>query len=658
MLLSGLARSVYAATLVAPLLLGPAAQAASPGRDWPVHSADAAGTRFSPLAQITPANVGQLEVAWTYRSGEMTRRAARFAISKDQDTPITVAGNLIVCTPFNRVVALNPSTGRQRWVYDPQTDMGLQAPATYACRGVAAWHDPEAPPGTQCQDRLLMNTNDLRLIAIDARTGVPCASFGTNGIVQAPASRQQAFPGEIRYISAPTVINGVVVIGSAIFDNHRVETPSGKIQAFDVRDGRRLWEFDPVPRTAAEAARRGWEPHSAEITGSANVWGHMAADEARDLLFVPTSSASPDYYGGTRPGNNDYANSLVALRGRTGEIVWHYQLVHHDLWNYDLSAQPLLTDLTVNGRTVAAVVQNTKQGLVFVFDRETGVPLFPIEERPVPAGDVPGEWYSPTQPYPSTFPPLVPQRFSSAESWGFTFWDRNRCRELTENFITGAIYTPPSLKGTVTVPWSGGGANWGGAALEPKRRVMVINTSRIAEVVKIVPIAEVEKPRTGAGQANVLDLMKPTRIEGTPYAIRKSFLLSPWGAPCTPPPWGGLTAVDLERARILWEVPLGSIEDQLPVPLPIHLGTPNIGGPIVTGGGLVFIAAAMDRRLRAFDLTSGEEVWSDKLPADAQATPLTYEADGRQYVVIVAGGHAQLHNHRGDYIVAYALPRH
>ena len=347
------------------------------------------------------------------------------------------------------------------------------------------------------------------------------------------------------------------------------------------------------------------------------------------------------------------------MKGKTGEVVWHYQIVHHDLWNYDVATQPLLTELTLHGKSVPAVVQNTKQGLVFVFHRETGVPLFPIEERPVPTGDVPGEWYSPTQPYPVVFPPLVPQRFSPDRSWGFTFWDRYRCRKLAERFRTGDIYTPPSVQGTVTVPWSGGGANWGGAALEPTRNIMVINTSRVAEVVKVVPIDDVEKPPSNAAGSPVstLDLTKPTRMEGTAYAVRKSFLLSPWGAPCTSPPWGGLTAVDLENARILWDVPLGSIEDQLPVPLPLRLGTPNVGGPIVTGGGLVFVAAAMDRRLRAFDLMTGEELWSDKLPADAQATPMTYEAGGRQYIVIAAGGHAQLHNHRGDYLIGYALPR-
>lgn len=646
-----------AAVLGAGMLAGWSVCAAPPGHDWPVYGADAAGTRFSPLAQINRDNVRQLEIAWTYRSGEVARRGAAFGISKEQNVPITVAGNLILCTPFNRVVALHPETGVERWVYDPRVDMTLEPPATYACRGVAAWSDPRVVTGTPCRDRLLINTNDLRLIAIDARTGVPCADFGHNGTVIASASRKQAFRGEIRYISPPTIINDAVVIGSAILDNHRVDTPSGRVQAFDVRSGRRLWEFDPIRRASSQGARAGEGEGRAVVTSSANAWGAMAADEARDLLFVPTSSPSPDYYGGTRPGPNDYANSLVALRGRTGEVVWHYQIVHHDLWDYDVGSQPLLTELTLHGKSVPAVVQNTKQGLVFVFHRETGVPLFPVEERRVPAGHVPGEWYSPTQPYPTAFPPLVPQRFSPDHSWGFTFWDRHRCRKQVEGFKTGDIYTPPSLEGTVVVPWSGGGANWGGAALEPTRKIMVINTSRIAEVVKIVPIAEVGKPPSGAvgGAASPLDLTKPTRMEGTPYAVRKSFLLSPWGAPCTPPPWGGLTAVDLEHARILWDVPLGSIEDQMPVPLPLRLGTPNMGGPIVTGGGLVFIAAALDRRLRAFDLVTGKEIWSAKLPADAQATPMTYEAGGRQFVVIAAGGHAQMHNHRGDFVIAYAL---
>lgn len=655
---AGVCRCVPALRLIATgilVLVAGVTAADAPGRGWPVYGADAAGTRYSPLAQISRDNVRQLEVAWTYRSGEMSRRGSKFAISKEQNTPITAAGHLIVCTPFNRIVALDPATGAERWAYDPEVDMTLEPPATYACRGVAVWHDRQAPRGVPCRDRLLINTNDLRLIAIDARTGIPCADFGTRGTVSAPSRHRQAFRGEIRYLSPPTVINDVVVIGSAILDNHRIDTPSGRIQAFDIRTGSKLWEFEPILRKPPSPALQIGGADPAVRASSGNAWGTMAADEVRDLLFIPTSSPSPDYYGGMRPGPNRYANSLVVLRGRTGEIIWHYQIVHHDLWDYDVGSQPLLADLVLDGRKVPAVIQNTKQGLVFVFHRETGEPLFPIEERPVPAGDVPGEWYSPTQPIPAVFPALVPQRFSPGESWGFTFWDRYRCRRLAESFDTGGIYTPPSLKGTVTVPWSGGGANWGGAALEPTRNIMVVNTNRIAEVVKIVPITAIDRPAANGGGA--LDVMKPTRMEGTPYAVRKSFLLSPLGAPCTRPPWGGLTAVDVVNARILWDVPLGSLEDQLPVPLPLRLGTPGMGGPIVTGGGLVFIAAAMDSRFRAFDLATGRELWSDKLPADAQATPMTYEADGRQYVVIAAGGHGQLHNRRGDYVIAYALPQ-
>ncbi len=647
--------------LILPLPSAAGAEQLAPGgvrTGWPVHGGDSAGTRYSRLMQISPVNVADLKVAWTYRTGEMARRGKKFPLSKDQDTPITVAGNLIVCTPFNRLIALDPATGAERWVYDPQVDMDFESPATYACRGVAAWRDDAVPVGSACHDRLFMNTNDLRLIAIDARTGETCTAFGDNGVISALASREQVFRGEIRYISPPTLINGVVVIGSAILDNYRVGTPSGKVQAFDARSGRKLWEFDPIPHRADDPARATWGGGD-EVTGSANVWASMAADEARDLVFLPTSSPAPDYYGGLRPGNNDYADSLVALRGATGEVVWHYQIVHHDIWDYDIGSQPLLTDLTLDGKTVPAVVQNTKQGLVFVFNRETGEPLFPIEERSVPAGDVPGEWYSPTQPIPAVFPPLVPQEFSPEDAWGFTFWDRNKCRDQAENLLTGKIYTPPHLgQGTVKVPWSGGGANWGGAALDPGTKTMVINTNRIAEVIELVPITNVRKPEVDKVNGNEPELHAPTRMEGTPYGVRISFFLSPLGAPCTPPPWGGLTAVDLENAKILWDVPLGSIQDQIPVPMPfqIRLGTPNLGGPIVTGGGLVFIAATVDRRLRAFDLATGKELWSDKLPADAQATPITYEVDGRQYVVIVAGGHGQLHNHRGDFVIAYALP--
>jgi quinoprotein glucose dehydrogenase len=379
-------------------------------------------------------------------------------------------------------------------------------------------------------------------------------------------------------------------------------------------------------------------------------------------VFLPTSTPAPDSWGGLRPGDNRYANSIVALRGATGEVVWHFQVVHHAIWDYDVAAQPLLVDLPRDGNTVPALVQNTKQGLVFVFNRETGEPLFPIEERPVPRGDLPGEWYSPTQPFPVKPPPLVPHGSSPDDAWGFTWWDRRACRRMIEELRHGPIYTPPSEQGTIVSPWPGGGVNWGGAAYEPARHWMIVNTNRLMKVVQLTPAGAPDGLRpasSAAATANShahVEYDPPVRLIGTPYRYEEGLLLSPLGAPCNKPPWGALTAVDLVKGEIAWQVPLGSIEQFLPVPIPWRLGTPNIGGPIVTAGGLVFIGATMDGKLRAFAVADGRELWHADLPAPAMTSPITYEAAGRQFVVIVAGGSHELPGPRSDRTVAYALP--
>jgi quinoprotein glucose dehydrogenase len=637
-----------AVTLAALSVAGAAAS------DWPELGRDKAGTRYSPLGRITPANVADLEIAWTWATGEMTRRGPAADKATEQGIPILAAGNLMVCTAFNRIVALDPASGAERWAFDPGIDTALGDKGGFKCRGVAQWRDDEVPASAPCHERLLFGTNDLRLFAIDARTGRRCPGFGDNGEVAVPTARPLAFKGEVSHHSVPAIVNGVVVLGSSIADDYRADTPSGRVQAFDARSGARLWAFDPVPRDPDDPAAPTWEDGAAQRAGSANVWGHMAVDEARDLVFLPTSTPAPDAYGGLRPGANAYANSIVALRGATGEVVWHFQIVHHSVWDYDLAAQPLLVDLPRDGGSVPALVQNTKQGLVFVFHRETGAPLFPVEERPVPAGDVPGEWYAPTQPFPLRPPPLVPHGATPEDAWGFTFWDERVCRRYIEGLRHGPIYTPPSLEGTVVSPWTAGGVNWGGAAWDPQRRWMIVNTSRIMKVMKLTP-ADAPAPRA-ADDPDGFELDPAHRLAGTPYDYQEGLLLSPLGAPCNPPPWGALTAVDLVAGEIVWEVPLGSIEAFLPVPIPWRLGTPNIGAPIVTAGGLVFIGATMDARLRAFDLTTGEELWSAKLPASAMTSPITYEAGGRQYVAIMAGGSAEMPGPRAETVFAFALP--
>lgn len=633
-------------------MLATAGTGSAVASDWPEHGRDKAGTRYSPLAQIDVRNVAGLEVAWRYSSGEMRRRGAAYGRSAEQGIPIIAAGHLILCTPFHRIIALDPARGTEQWVFDPGVDTAGDSKRSFKCRGVAHWRDPIASPGSACRDRVIFATSDLRLFALDAATGRACAGFGAQGEVKLTPDRPTAFEGEITHFAAPAIVNGIVVLGSHIVDDLRASAPSGRVQAFDARSGARQWEFDPVPRDPAAPAARSWHGGSAAGAGAANVWGHMAADEARDLVFLPTSTPAPDSYGGLRPGNNEYANSIVALRASTGRVVWHFQLVHHALWDYDVASQPLLLDLPREGRLVPVVVQNTKQGLVFVFDRESGQPFFPIEERPVPRGDVAGEWYSPTQPFPVKPPPLVPLGASPQTAWGFLWWDERACRKQMAGLRHGPIYTPPSLQGTIVSPWSGGGVNWGGAALEPSRRWMIVNTSRLMKVVRLIPESALASAARPAGVA----LERPRRLQGTDYYYQEALLLSPLGAPCNPPPWGALTAVDLAKGEIVWEVPLGSIEDFLPVPIAWRLGTPNIGGPIVTGGGLVFIGASIDRKLRAFDVATGKELWHAKLPASAVTTPVTYFAAGRQYVAIVAGGSYELPGPRSDELVAFALP--
>jgi quinoprotein glucose dehydrogenase len=636
---NGLASFVGAGLLAS---CGPApvkAPPPAPDVDWPYYGADAGGQRFSPAAQITPANVTGLKAAWSYSTGDAAPGGTRdYAF---ENTPILAGGRLYVCSPFNEVAALDPATGRQLWRFDPKVDRGVEYPNSYSCRGVAYWADPAAPAGAPCAARIFMNSVDRRLFALDAASGALCPGFGAGGVVDTAAGIQLHRNGEMQITSPPVVARGVVVVGSSIDDNQRVHEVTGAVRAYDAVTGKPKWTFDPLA---------GANP---PITaGAANVWAPMSVDEQRGLVFLPTTSPSPDIWGGLRPGDDGNADSVVAVKAETGAVAWAFKTVHHDVWDYDNPAQPTLAMVAYRGAARPAVLQPTKQGLLFTLDRETGKPIIPVVERPVPQGAAPGETLSPTQPFPVAPAPLAPSRIAPKDAFGIFPWEKAACAKMIAGARAEGLYTPPSLQGTILYPFTGGGVNWGGLAFDPAHDVVYVNTSSAMHLVRLIPRDKVAATR----QAELKLEVGPD--EGAPFGMSRQVMLSPLGLPCNPPPWGLLHAIDMRDGHQLWAVPLGTTQDLAPgSQFLLHdTGAPNFGGPIVTGSGLVFIGAALDNYLRAFDAANGKELWKGRLPAGGQATPMTYVWKGRQYVVIAAGGHAKSGTKRGDQLVAFALP--
>jgi quinoprotein glucose dehydrogenase len=626
------------------------AQAAQAG-DWRHYGGDPGGQRFSAAAQITPGNVRNLIKVWEFRTGDLATRGP-YAIKrmKFQATPVLHGESLFTCSPFNEIIALDPGTGAVKWRFDPKIQIEKFGPANkFNCRGVAVWDDLQAAQGTACRTRVYTGTNDGRIVSVDGQTGKPCGDFGQNGQVKIDPGMPLDWPGEFQITSAPLIVNDLVIVGSAIGDNGRVAAPHGTVRAYDARSGAMKWTWDPVPRTAEAAAAQGWTD-GWQTAGHANVWAPMSADAARGLIFLPTSSPSPDFFGGLRPGDNRHANSVVALKADTGAVAWAYQIVHHDVWDYDTPAQPTLTTLTLDSGPRDVVIQGTKQGFVFVLDRDTGHPVFPVEERPVPQGGAPGETLSPTQPYPKHVPALVPQHLKPDMAWGLTPWDRGACEAAIKAARSDGLYTPPTEQGTILYPFTGGGVNWGGVSFDPQRQILFANTSRMAHLITLFPAAKFDE----------LDARYPNREvspqKGAPFGMIRDTMLSPLGLPCNPPPWGTIAALDLKAGKILWESKLGTTEELAPLGIAVPLGTPSLGGPVSTGGGVVFIGAAMDKYLRAFDSATGNELWAGRLPATAQATPMVYEWQGRQFVVVGAGGYPDLDMPPGDSFVAFALP--
>lgn len=623
------------------------------GTGWPTYGGDAGGQRYSTLRQITPANVDQLEVAWTYHTGETPDARPEAGKLAFQATPILDGDTLYFCSPLSRAFAVDAETGEERWVFDAKPR--IEGDMTKTCRGVALWRAEASNSGSPepaCRSRIFMGTIDAALVALDAGTGRACADFGRAGRVDLRVGLGDVAPGEMYMTSPPTVVGDVVVTGAMVRDNVRSDAPGGVIRAFDVRSGALRWAFDPVPpgTPPLESADAETRYHR----GTPNAWSILSVDIERGLVFVPFGNASPDFFGGQRKGFDYYASSVVALEASSGRPVWRYQTVHHDLWDYDVASQPSLLEVVKDGRSIPAVAQPTKMGHVFLLDRESGLPIYPVEERAVPQTDVPGETSSPTQPFP-TFPaPLHPHHLEAEQAFGFTPYDRGACRAKIESLRNEGIFTPPSLGGSIQYPGVAGGANWGSLAHDPERGLLVLNHNSVAQIQTLIP-------RDGTAEARRAQRHMGTSPQaGTPYLINQEVLVSPFGVPCVPTPWGSLMAVSLETGEKVWEIPFGTTRDMLPFfPIGLDFGLPSMGGPIVTASGLVFIGASMDRYLRAFDVETGELLWRGRLPAGGQATPMTYRTkrSGRQFVVIAAGGHGTLGTEPGDSVVAYSLPK-
>lgn len=634
---------------------GPSVDNSGPVAEWREYGGDKGGLKFSPLTQITPANVDSLTPAWEYRHGDVSEGSATETKTSFLATPVVADGSMFFCTAFSRVIALDPETGEERWTFDPELrTRSSEGPYPLSCRGVAYWGGAANAESGTCQRRVYVGTRDSELIALDAASGEPCADFGKGGRVSLRERIGEAPPWEYYPTSPPLVVRDVVVVGALVADQLRLDAPSGVVRAFDLETGALRWAWDPVPPTwREESSARISSGDELFQPGTPNVWAPMSGDEDRGLVFVPTGNPSPDSYGGLREGNDYYGSSTVALDAVTGEVRWHYQFVHNDLWDYDTPAQPALFQIAAVGAGRPAVAQATKMGHLFLLDRETGEPLYPVEERPVPqAGAVPGEKLSPTQPFPTHPPPLHASRLGVEDAWGFTPIDKAFCRDLIGGFRSEGIFTPPSLEGSIQYPGSAGGANWGGVSIDPDRGLLFVNQNHLPMAQQLIPRAEFEKLDPQA--AVYPDELYP--MAGTPYGLKRISLLSNFGAPCVSPPWGSLTAVDLVAGKVVWSVPLGTTRDQAPFPLWLKLGTPNAGGSLATASGLVFIGATTDKFFRAFSASTGEEVWRARLPYTANATPITYRLSeaARQFVVVAAGGHGW--SESGDALIAYALP--
>lgn len=652
--------------------------ASAPGaEEWTAYGGSNLGQRFAQASQITRDNVGQLEPAWTFRTGDMAPNERVFFAF--QNTPLKIGDSLYVCSSSGQVFALHPATGTQQWHFDPAVPLEAMGPLfSVACRAVAYHETPPAAAGQgmatdtapppECPRRILLATVDSRLIALDAATGQTCPSFGMAGTVDLGEGMGNQAPGLSSNTSGPVVVGNRVIVGQQVSDNQRRDAPSGVVRAYDVQTGALVWAWDATRTDRPQQALAAGEIWP---RGTPNVWTVISADESLGLVYLPTGNSANDHYGADRNAEEDrYTSAVVAVDAATGQARWHYRTVDHDLWDYDLGAQPTLMDMEIDGRMRRVLLQGTKTGSIFVLDAATGEPLRPVEQRSAPQGATPGDRTAPTQPQSVALPNFAgapqppgaePERLTEAHLFGMTPIDALMCRIRFRQMRYEGIYTPPTEEpgGMLLFPGTIGGLNWGGLAVNPDLQILVTNHSRLPNVVTLIPRAQVTDQPVGSGGQRVDQDVAPQA--GSPYGVTRPIWLSMLDVPCIAPPWGYLAATDLRTGQLLWSQPLGTGYDSGPLGIPtrlkITMGTTNIGGAVNTASGLTFIAAAQDDFLRAFDTRNGELLWEARLPAGGQASPMTYMHDGRQYVAIAAGGHARLKTTLGDSVVVYALPR-
>jgi quinoprotein glucose dehydrogenase len=617
-----------------------------PAGEWHFYGRTPFGQRYSPLDQITPDNVAKLQPAWTYRTGDV-KGPDDVGETTYQVTPLKVGDTLFICTPHNFAIAIDAASGKEKWRYDPKIKLDSNR-QHQTCRGVSYYADAKIAAGQPCAQRVYLPTSDARLIALDAANGQVCPSFAQGGTLNLMANMPYPKSGYYYSTSAPLILAGKIIVGGAVNDNYSTEEPSGVIRAFDVDSGALLWNWDsgnPDVTTPLPAGQT-------YTHNSPNMWSTASADEKLGLLYVPLGNQTPDQLGMGRTANVEkFSSSITALDLNTGQLRWVRQTVHHDLWDMDVPAQPSLVDITTANGVVPALVGPTKQGDLYVLDRRTGEPIIPVKEVPAPGGAIEGDQASATQ--PASDLSFNPKPLTGADMWGITMFDQLACRIELKRLRYEGRYTPPSLQGSLVYPGNFGVFNWGGVAVDPVRQVMFGMPTYLAFTSKLIPRADVPPPGDTKGSEQGLN-----RNEGAPYAVVMGPFLSPLGIPCQAPPWGYVAGVDLKTGNIAYKHRNGTVYDMTPLPLPFKVGVPGIGGPMITAGGVAFLGAAVDDYLRAYDLTTGRQLWQARLPAGGQATPMTYTvADGRQFVVIVAGGHGSVGTKPGDYVMAYTLPK-